>query len=1332
MQLWSRYSILIVYTKTKIYMSSSGKLNYIKSAIKTASIWALLFVQKRLIFPLVFIIVFTTAYYITSSFFSPQDKARAAANVWAATGNPLTLGYGDIPFESVPQDMSNVSRASKVYPGTNHTLILMNDSTLWATGLNRNGQLGNEQIQYVNSLTRVTNMTNVIQAGSGSNFSVALKNDGTVWTWGASSNGRLGYTVANSGNQLIPKQVLGISNVVEIAVGQDHVLARRIDNSVWTWGRNVYGQLGLGNNTDINQPTQINSLSGVIDIEAGSSLSVALKNDGRVFAWGLNNASQLGLDIDPDNAVNTFRNSPQQVIGLTTITSLGQMSPNSSSVIARDSNGYLWEWGLRTNMHTQGLYDNSAICYGTTFQCRVRQLNLISNVREFAYSSTNVLYKLSTNEIYYNGDSTSGQSGNGTIQTYANQVNLTNVIGSGALQLAVGGLSNMVVKINGTIKVWGSNNVNQLGYNPTPTNKFEPFQLNSSNQIVDYSTSGNLSAIIVDDGSSQNKGTVWTWGPNYFGQLGNGTVSNTIQDVPTSIGLTNVTQVVAQSQGGGTILALKSDGTVWGWGHNNYGQVAGSGNTNEPTPTQITGLLNIIKIKEGCALESDNDLWCWGLQRNSEFGLGSTNNGDKLAPVRVSQNVVDWDRSIDVSTSNMVIARTDGTVWTAGSAESGFLGRGSLIDSKDVWQQIQGLSNIQQVSLGKALSVNGNTRILYSWGIGNIGNNLDQIQLAPVQITTLENPLNIKRDRFVSTVGNIYEYTNPSSLIPAKLPYIANVSRFGSGVNGSTFVGDLIEVLNTSQIPSLTFACLPGSSSLTTTCTFQLPSLTRTDENFKLAIANSINSVTPGGNCSSDSNGLVTCTSVPIGLYSGATESQLYSIFAQTGSDPTTDTGENVLVYNIAYANPGTIENSQDCTLMTTVAIGEVITCFFPLTGSTSNSYQLPFGGIVSKIASTSSSSSACNIINNNTTTVSLKCENIPTAGGTTGAKDVQIIINNSVTGIDRGDITLTNTIGGTSIVAANTSSSTISSTSPCTFSTLVSVPNTYTCSFALSGASNNTYALPLGGIVARTEQSTLVSANSQPCGILGNGTASAQLVCSDIPSNSQSSSFVSGAANVTLQFGGNGIFSDKGDITLSVDGNIVVSSELNSNDIPSLKALTGFDCKPDSITINTIINCSGTLPSSKRSPSLGLRVRVDGTSQSVPCAFSNNTPGATFSCNSITTGRQTGIRNIQAAIGASSLEQSNTQISPLNLFDNLIVSAQSSNYLNTGETIVVITQSGSNLSLLRSTSSNPTSTVSGTIRTGGYIPALIALIAASAVTGTVLVLNRRKHLKIK
>jgi alpha-tubulin suppressor-like RCC1 family protein/Flp pilus assembly pilin Flp len=312
---------------------------------------------------------------------------------------------------------------------------------------------------------------------------LALKSDGSLWAWGGNTWGEVGVGTSGA-NVLVPTQIAGIGKVIAVAGGYVDSLALKSDGTVWQWGDNASGELGNGTTcvpapnycVGATSPTVIASLSGITKIWAGFSFNFALKSDGTVWAWGDNSYGQLG-----DGTVVTPRITPEQI----------------------------------------------------------------------------------------------------TLPAFTN--------------LALGRSHSLALKTDGTIIAWGQGVYGQLG-NGAGVNSSTPVAVSNLTNVT-VINSGDDTGIAV-----KSEGTVWTWGTSAWGELGNGT---TCVPQPACVGslvpvqATGLTNVTAVDGGRDYGIALKSDGTVWTWGNNAWGELCDGTVTERNTPVQTTGLSNVKAIAAG-------------------------------------------------------------------------------------------------------------------------------------------------------------------------------------------------------------------------------------------------------------------------------------------------------------------------------------------------------------------------------------------------------------------------------------------------------------------------------------------------------------------------------------------------------------------------------------------------------------------------------------------------------------------------------------------------------------------------------------------------------------
>jgi alpha-tubulin suppressor-like RCC1 family protein len=231
--------------------------------------------------------------------------------------------------------------------------------------------------------------------------------------------------------------------------------------------------------------------------------------------------------------------------------------------------------------------------------------------------------------------------------------------------VSAGIFHSLLAKADGTVWAWGGNFEGQIG-DGTANPAAEPVRITSLAGVIGVAAGYYHSVALGADGR------VRAWGRNLFGQLGDGTTTQRLAPVEVP-GLTGVTAVAA---GGGSTYALKSDGTVWTWGRNDAGQL-GDGSLNDRyAPVQVQGLTNVVAISAGevhaLALKSDGTVWAWGNNYFGSLGDGTTN----LHPTPVQATGLTGVIAIAANGFHSAAVKGDGTLWSWGSGLYGELGIG--------------------------------------------------------------------------------------------------------------------------------------------------------------------------------------------------------------------------------------------------------------------------------------------------------------------------------------------------------------------------------------------------------------------------------------------------------------------------------------------------------------------------------------------------------------------------------------------------------------------------------------------------------------------------------
>jgi alpha-tubulin suppressor-like RCC1 family protein len=203
--------------------------------------------------------------------------------------------------------------------------------------------------------------------------------------------------------------------------------------------------------------------------------------------------------------------------------------------------------------------------------------------------------------------------------------------------IAAGGAHSLALKSDGTVWAWGYNGYGQLG-DGTTSSRSLPVPVSGLSGVTAIAA-GNNGYITTHSLALKSDGTVWAWGYNNYGQLGDN--STTARNSPTQV-LSAVgqpfTSVTAIAAGGGHSLALKADGTAWAWGYNYYGQLGDGSTTARGLPVQLPGLTGVTAIAAGdnhsLAASTDGTEWAWGSGGHGRLGNGLSTNAS--APSRVA------------------------------------------------------------------------------------------------------------------------------------------------------------------------------------------------------------------------------------------------------------------------------------------------------------------------------------------------------------------------------------------------------------------------------------------------------------------------------------------------------------------------------------------------------------------------------------------------------------------------------------------------------------------------------------------------------------------------
>ena len=723
-------------------------------------------------------------------------------------------GYGQVgdktttsavyPKVMVNADGTEVTDAIAIAPGTcyvdsaprNHA-ILRKDGSIWIIGQNSYGQFGNGTTTNANYFTQ-TGETEVllnkrneyikigekldIDVLSESSFKAFIpdKTNQSDWTWTSSNEDvatvddqgivtgkEIGYTTITGYNSKTETKAKAIVNVYrnkegaitkpQIEVGPDYSVILKEDGTVWTTGRNNYGQLGNGTTTNSNKPVQVKIdentyLTNIRKISATDTCVVALATNGEVYAWGRNNYRQLGQG-DTTNCLYAKKVKTEDGTGY--IQNIIDVIANNSNTVYLDKNGGLYICGYSSN----GIFlEKTPSTKGVTY---LGQKNAIKITGGYI----NVGLITTTGKAVAWGQNDYGTFGAGNTSTKET------IVAYDVNDFKIACYGSIVLKEDGKAYAAGKNSYGQLGIgNTTNTSTLTQISIDTNSKIKYIAPGGDTSAVMTSDG------TVYETGYNYYGVLSNGTTTNSSKFMPLlNNDGSNVTDgfiipekiIDSSTDFYPTIFSIiKKDGTVWTSGNNEYGQLGNETNVSSNYLTQtgtINAELNIRNeyIKTGETLDisvlseetfkvfipdkTNQSDWTWtssnedvatvddqGIVTGKEIGY-TTITGYNSKTETKAKAIVNVYRNkegaitkpqIEVGPDYSVILKEDGTVWTTGRNNYGQLGNGTTTNSnKPVQVKIDEntyLTNIRKISATDtcvvALATNGE---VYAWGRNN-------------------------------------------------------------------------------------------------------------------------------------------------------------------------------------------------------------------------------------------------------------------------------------------------------------------------------------------------------------------------------------------------------------------------------------------------------------------------------------------------------------------------------------------------------------------------------------------------------------------------------------
>ncbi len=545
--------------------------------------------------------------------------------------------------------------------GSDAAYLLKPDGTTWAWGNNSAGEVGD------NTWNTRSNPVNIgitcTQISAGNSFALCITPDAGLYSWGLNGYSQLGRT----GTIQRPQPVGSANDYRTVQAGYQHALAIKYDGTLWAWGDNASGQLGLNDVNKRTTPTKVGSASDWIALGAGYGFSIALKANGTLWGAGLNTSGQLA---------NGTTNAGPKVFTQIGTDRWKSISAGLSHVMAIKEDGSLYVWGGNAT----GQVGNNS----TTARTTPYKITAAGPWRTMAAGWHHSVAISADGKLWAWGSNTHGELGRGN--TTSPQKTAVRIGTSQWNQyVAAGTDTTMLIEADGTVLTWGAGAYGVLGIGTfadhsswvSPWASYDGDAWNYGNKPQVPGAGSFHSMLVGRDGNLQ------TWGGNRDGQLGDGTVVDSSDKWTPAIRMWQAPWIFASGSEKVT-HAVKTDGTLWGWGANVNGELGIStvvSGQHQLTPGQVGTGTKWVRTAEHyaqmIALQADGAMYGCGDNYAGLLGVGSTTANIRSLTKVVTPSGKYW-AAVAISEENGYGIMTDGTLWSWGyNGAQGALGRGT-------------------------------------------------------------------------------------------------------------------------------------------------------------------------------------------------------------------------------------------------------------------------------------------------------------------------------------------------------------------------------------------------------------------------------------------------------------------------------------------------------------------------------------------------------------------------------------------------------------------------------------------------------------------------------
>ncbi|MBN2196904.1 MAG: RCC1 repeat-containing protein [Polyangiaceae bacterium] len=595
-------------------------------------------------------------------------------------GNRVVTDWSS-PTPVPVRDLENVTA---IEAGAFHTCAVVEasgeDPSAVCWGYNAHGELGNATVtdSASDSLVSVELTGPVDQLAAGWGHTCALLADGAVWCWGDNGEGQLTDAANDAPSSPTPIQV-NVPPATAIVAGGAHTCAILADSTVRCWGDNGGCQLGGGNWEQPPGPVTVvdivGDLQGVAGLSAGSYHTCALLEGGAVTCWGAGPYGQLG-----DGTFPSSRCIPTTPTPLTSATSLTAGEYFNCALLA---DGAVTCWG--SNDYGELGNGTFASYFSPVEVAGLEGATMVAAAWQFSCALEE------TGSVSCWGQNEDGQLGNGSRTRTSHPVAVSAI--SSATEIAASGGHACAVLRGGTLACWGENANGQLG-DGSYTVRDTPVPVQSLDAAVKVALGFNHACALLDDGS------ISCWGDNGAGQLGSNTTDGQPSPTPVTVAtITDVSMIAANAYHSCAIAG----GSVYCWGSDEYEQLGDGPHEGESPffqaePVALSSLSSVTSVAVGyshtCALGSDGRIWCWGNNSYGQLGF----DDEELVPSPVAVPGIDDAVAVAAGANYTCAERADGRITCWGSREYGRLGDGAR--SGSAVGPVVGITNPRSLATG--------------------------------------------------------------------------------------------------------------------------------------------------------------------------------------------------------------------------------------------------------------------------------------------------------------------------------------------------------------------------------------------------------------------------------------------------------------------------------------------------------------------------------------------------------------------------------------------------------------------------------------------------------